>query len=109
MGLAADIGTLARLPKITGNESLVRELAYTARNFSPEEAEKIGFVSKVVAGGRNEVVAAALETAATIASKSPIAEVGTKHLLLHSRDHRSDSQCNISNCPNSYSKRPAKP
>ena len=43
---------------------------------------KFGFVSKVVA--------AALETAATIASKSSIAEVGTKHLLLHSRDHRSE-------------------
>ena len=50
-------------------------------------------MSKVVAGGRNEVVAAALEmveTAATIASKLSIAEVATKHLLLHSRDHRSE-------------------
>ena len=42
---------------------------------------------KVIMGGRNEVVATALEMAemaATIASKSSIAEVGTKHLLLHS-------------------------
>ncbi|QRV99640.1 enoyl-CoA hydratase/isomerase family protein [Ceratobasidium sp. AG-Ba] len=38
VGLAADIGTLARLPKITGNESLLRELAFTAREFGAEEA-----------------------------------------------------------------------
>ncbi|KAF8519165.1 ClpP/crotonase [Gautieria morchelliformis] len=87
VGLAADIGTLARIPKITGNQSGVREFAYTARNFGPDEAEKMGFVSKVVSGGRDEVISAALETAALIASKSPIAVTGTKHLLLHARDH----------------------
>ena len=32
-------------------------------------------------------IAAALETAKLIASKSPIAVVGTKHLLAHARDH----------------------
>ncbi|KAH9947066.1 ClpP/crotonase-like domain-containing protein [Amylocystis lapponica] len=90
IGLAADIGTLARLPKIAGNHSLVHELAYTARSFSAEEAEKMGLVSKVVHGGRDEVVRAALETAKAIAAKSPIAVVGTKHLLLHSRDHTVD-------------------
>lgn len=88
VGLAADIGTLARLPKVVGNQSMARELAYTARNFSAAEAEKMGLVSKVVPGGRDEVVNAALETASVIASKSPIAVVGTKHLLLHARDHR---------------------
>ena len=88
MGLAADVGTLARIPKMTGNQSAVRELAYTARNFGPEEAERLGFVSKVVKGGRDEVIGAALETAALIATKSPIAVIGTKHLLLHARDHR---------------------
>lgn len=34
---------------------------------------------------------AALDTAKLIASKSPIAVIGIKHLLLHSRDHRSAS------------------
>ncbi|TFY50325.1 hypothetical protein EVJ58_g11095, partial [Rhodofomes roseus] len=48
VGLAADIGTLARLPKIAGNHSLMHELAYTARDFSAAEAEKLGFVSRVV-------------------------------------------------------------
>jgi len=86
-GLAADIGTLAFLPKITGNHSLVRELSYTARPFSASEAEKLGLVSKVVEGGRDAVTRSALELAAIIASKSPLAVAGTKHLITHARDH----------------------
>ncbi|KAI0756167.1 ClpP/crotonase [Daedaleopsis nitida] len=87
VGLAADIGTLARLPKAAGNQSLVSELALTARNFSAVEAEKMGLVSRVVQGGRDEVLAAALETATLVAEKSPVAVLGTKHLLRHARDH----------------------
>lgn len=55
-GLAADIGTLQRFPKIVGNDSLARELCYTAREFDAAEAREIGFLSKVVDGGREEVV-----------------------------------------------------
>ncbi|KAH8814733.1 Delta2-dienoyl-CoA-isomerase [Flagelloscypha sp. PMI_526] len=87
VGLAADIGSLAYLPKIGGNQSLLRELAYTGRKFTPAEALAVGFVSKVVEGGRDEVITAALETAKTIASKSPVAISGTKRVLIHSRDH----------------------
>ncbi|KIY53163.1 ClpP/crotonase [Fistulina hepatica ATCC 64428] len=87
IGLAADIGTLAHLPKITGNASLVRELAYTARSFEAREAEKLGFVSTVVQGGRESVIHAALDLARTIAQKSPVAVFGTKHLLYHAQDH----------------------
>ncbi|CBQ72147.1 related to DELTA3,5-DELTA2,4-DIENOYL-COA ISOMERASE PRECURSOR [Sporisorium reilianum SRZ2] len=86
-GLAADIGTLQRFPKIVGNDSLARELCYTAREFDAAEAREIGFLSKVVDGGREEVVAAAVKTAAQIASKAPVAVRGTKIYLLHSRDH----------------------
>jgi len=87
IGVAADIGTLAYLPKITGNHSLVRELVYTARSFSAAEADKLGLVSKVVEGGREGVVKAALDLAITIAGKSPIAVAGSKHLISHARDH----------------------
>ena len=87
VGLAPDIGTLAYLPKITGNDSLVRELTFTGRTFSAVEAEKLGLVSKVVDGSRNEVVEAALDLAKVIASKSPVAILSSKHLLSHSRDH----------------------
>ena len=44
IGLAADLGTLQRLPKVVGNESLVRELAFTARKFDADEAKSFGFV-----------------------------------------------------------------
>jgi len=87
VGLAADIGTLARLPKLTGNQSLVHELAYSARPFSAAEAKELGLVSKVVKGGRKEVLNAALELAKNIAEKSPVAVMGTKRLLLHARDN----------------------
>jgi len=85
--MAADLGTLARLPKITGNESLLRELAFTARAFDAAEAAQLGFVSKIVQGSKDAVIAEALKTAKFIASKSPIGVVGTKNVLLHSRDH----------------------
>ncbi|PSR83809.1 hypothetical protein PHLCEN_2v5623 [Hermanssonia centrifuga] len=87
VGLAADIGTLARLPKLAGNQSLVHELAYTARDFSASEAERMGLVSRVVSGGRDGVLKIALETAHIIAQKSPIAVLGTKRTLQHARDH----------------------
>ncbi|KAF8988455.1 Delta2-dienoyl-CoA-isomerase [Cyathus striatus] len=87
IGLAPDIGSLAYLPHITGNHSLLRELTYTARSFSAAEAEKIGLVSKVVQGGKDEVVSEALGLAKFIAGKSPIAVSGSKHLITHSRDH----------------------
>lgn len=44
VGLAADVGTLQRFPKIVGNDSLVRELCFTARKFYSDEAKQIGFV-----------------------------------------------------------------
>jgi hypothetical protein len=39
VGLCADLGTLQRLPKIIGNMSTIKELAYTARPFSSKEAK----------------------------------------------------------------------
>ncbi|KAJ7451313.1 Delta2-dienoyl-CoA-isomerase [Mycena latifolia] len=87
VGIAADIGTLAHLPKITGNHSLMRELAYTARPFPAVDAARLGLLSRVVPGSRAEVVGAALELAGTIAAKSPVAVSGTKRVLLHARDH----------------------
>lgn len=87
IGLAPDIGSLAFLPKITGNHSLIRELTYTARPFTAVEAEKLGLVSRVVEGGRDEVIKEALELAKLIAEKSPVALASAKHLISHSRDH----------------------
>ncbi|KAF7369709.1 Delta-2 dienoyl-CoA isomerase [Mycena venus] len=87
VGLAADIGTLAYLPKITANHSFMRELAYTSRMFSAAEAARLGLLSEVISGGKEEVVKAAIALAGAIAGKSPVAVSGTKRILTHSRDH----------------------
>lgn len=41
IGMAADLGTLQRLPKIVGNDSLVRELAFTGRDLAAKEAKEV--------------------------------------------------------------------
>lgn len=87
VGLAADIGTLQRLPKATGNGSLARELALTGRKFGPETAVQLGFVSRVVDGSRVQVIEEAVKLAKEIAENSPVAVYSTKHIMNHARDH----------------------
>lgn len=87
MGLAADVGTLQRLPKIVGNQSMVRELCYTGRNMGASEALQMGLVSHVIAEDVGHLLSTALEIATTIARHSPVAVQGTKQSLIYSRDH----------------------
>ena len=86
IGLCADVGTLARLPKVIGSQSLVRELCLTGREFDADEAHRCGLVSKLCAS-RDVLQREAAALAATIASKSPLAIAGTKANLLFARDH----------------------
>lgn len=86
IGLAADIGTLARLPKAVGSASWVKDVCLSAREFGADEALRVGFVSEVRPTKR-EAVARAVELASTWASKSPVAVQGTKEILNHARDH----------------------
>ena len=86
IGIAADIGTLTRLPKVVGSFSWVKDVALSARIFGAEEAYRVGFVSQVAESKQN-AVDAALKTAELLASKSPVAVQGTKELLNHARDH----------------------
>ena len=86
IGMAADVGTLQRLPKVIGSQSLVRELCFTARKMQSAEAEKCGLVSRVF-DTREEMVAEAIKIAETIASKSPVAVQTTKRNLVYSLDH----------------------
>ena len=85
IGMAADIGTLQRLPRIIP-EGKVRELAYTGRRMPAEEALEAGLVNKVYES-HEEMVSGLKEMAAVIASKSPLAVYGTKAILNFSRDH----------------------
>lgn len=86
IGLAADIGTLSRLPKIVGSFSWAKELALSARIFGAEEALAFGFVSQVHES-KAKAVEAAFKLAGLIATKSPVAVQGTKELINHARDN----------------------
>jgi len=86
IGLAADVGTLTRLPKVVNNYSWVKEVCLTARTFGADEAYRVGFVSKILST-KEEAIEEALKLAVHIASKSPVAVQGTKNFLDWSRDH----------------------
>ncbi|XP_071449645.1 delta(3,5)-Delta(2,4)-dienoyl-CoA isomerase, mitochondrial [Hetaerina americana] len=86
IGMAADVGTLQRLPRAIGSSSLARELAFTARKMQASEAKDCGFVSRVF-DDKESLVNGAIEIAADIASKSPVAVQGTKLNMVYSADH----------------------
>jgi Delta3,5-Delta2,4-dienoyl-CoA isomerase len=86
IGLAADLGTLQRFPRLVANDSWTRELALSGRFFFSKEALEKGFVSDVFEN-KEAAIYKATEIARLIASKSPIAVQGTKTLLDYSRDH----------------------
>lgn len=85
IAIVADVGTLQRMPKITGNESWVRELALTARRVTADEALRFGFLSAVLKD-QSELQSHALAMAKRIASLSPLAVQGTKLNLNQARD-----------------------
>lgn len=85
IGMAADVGTLQRLPKLIA-PATAAELAYTGRRFSAAEAKGFGLVSHVF-DDREALVAGALEQAHAIARKSPLAITGIKRNLTYARDH----------------------
>jgi enoyl-CoA hydratase/carnithine racemase len=87
IGLTADVGVLQRLPKIAGgNQSLVRELCLTGRNFDATEAAALGLVSRIVPPAV-DLVDEALTLARRMVRLSPVAVQGTKRALLYARDH----------------------
>lgn len=85
LGMVADVGTLQRLPKIM-SEGLAREMAYTGRKLSAEEALRSGLVNQVYAD-KAALMEAVTQIATTIASKSPLSIRGTKRNMVFSRDH----------------------
>ena len=85
IGMAADVGTLQRLPKIIP-DSKMREMAYTGRRMYADEAKETGLVSDTYES-QDEMLTAANELAKVIASKSPVAIYGLKAVMNYSRDH----------------------
>jgi len=88
MGMAADVGTLQRLPRIIG-DGMMRELAYTGRTLDGAEAQAIGLVNRVYENPE-ALMEGVNEMARQIAEKSPLAIRGTKEMIRYMRDHRVD-------------------
>lgn len=85
IGMAADVGTLQRLPKLIA-PAVAAELAYSGRRFPADEARAIGLVSAVHAD-KEALMAAARRMAHDIAQRSPLAIAGIKRNLAYARDH----------------------
>jgi len=85
IGMAADVGTLQRLPKLIA-PAIAAELAYTGRRFDAAEARAIGLVAEVLPD-REAMMAAVMGLAGAIAARSPLAITGIKRNLAFSRDH----------------------
>ena len=85
IGMTADLGSLQRLPKLMPL-GIVKELAYTGRRMSAQEAASHGLVNAVYES-HEAVVAAALACAREIAAKPPIAIWGSKQVVNYARDH----------------------
>lgn len=85
IGMTADVGTLQRMPKLVP-EGVVRELAYTGRRWSAQEAQAAGFLNAVYPD-KETLLDAVMTAASEIAAKSPMAIWGTKRALDHARNH----------------------
>ena len=92
IGMAADVGTLQRLPYLIP-EGILRELAYTGRRFSADESLKYGLVNAVF-DTPDAVIEQALAVASEIADKAPLAISGIKEVLNYNRDHTVEESLN---------------
>ena len=88
IGMVADVGTFPRIVKLLP-EGIVKELAFTGRNFSAQEAKEYGFVNRLYES-HDALIEGALKIANEIASNSPAAVYGCKKVIDFSRDHTID-------------------
>ncbi|PIM51506.1 enoyl-CoA hydratase [Roseateles chitinivorans] len=85
IGMAADLGTLQRLPKLIPL-GVVKEMAYTGRRLPAARALAVGLVNDVLPTPA-ECIEAALQCAREIAQKPPVAVWGSKQAIHYARDH----------------------
>lgn len=85
IGMTADVGTLQRLPKVIP-EGMAREMAYTGRRVSAEEALRCGLVNSVYYD-QETMLAEVRKLALQIAGNAPLAVWGCKEMINYARDH----------------------
>ncbi|TNE47227.1 MAG: crotonase/enoyl-CoA hydratase family protein [Deltaproteobacteria bacterium] len=83
MAMVADLGSLQRLPLIIG-QGLTRELAFTARDVSSDEALQMRLVNRLFPTF-DELMEGAEAMARSIAAQSPLAVQSSKETLNYSR------------------------
>jgi enoyl-CoA hydratase/carnithine racemase len=85
IGIIADVGTLQRFPTIVG-QGLFRELALTGRDFTAEEAFRIGFINRIY-DDRESLCQGARLLAEEIAANPPLTVQGVKEVIHYTRDN----------------------
>jgi delta(3,5)-delta(2,4)-dienoyl-CoA isomerase len=85
-GITAWMGGIQRIHKLIGWHSWVREILFTGRFVTGEEAHHVGLFSRMF-DTYKEMMDYTLEMAQTLASKSPVAMYGAKTNFLYSRDN----------------------
>ena len=85
IGMTADVGTFPRICKLLP-EGIVKELAYTGRKMSAEEAKALGFVNKIYQD-HEAMLLGVMKIAQEIAQKAPLAIYGSKRIINYARDH----------------------
>lgn len=85
IGMAADVGTLQRLPHLVP-QGVAREIAFTGRRMLAQEAMDRGLFNEVL-DDRDALLARVMDVATQIAARSPLAMAGVKEMLNYARDH----------------------
>ena len=85
IGMTADVGTFPRLVKLIP-EGYVREMAYTGRRVSANEANRMGLINEVYPN-QETMLSAVMAIAEEIANKAPLAVYGCKRMINYARDH----------------------
>jgi enoyl-CoA hydratase len=85
IGMTADVGTFPRITKLLP-EGIVKELAYTGRKMSAQEAKELGFVNEIFED-QESMLMSVMEIARQIAGKAPLAIYGSKKVINYARDH----------------------
>lgn len=85
IAMAADVGTFPRLTYLLP-EGIVKELAYTGRRLSADEAKSYGLVNGVYPS-QSDMLDAVMSTAKEIAEKAPMAISGSKKMIHYARHH----------------------
>jgi len=88
LGMAADLGTLQRLPKLIA-PGLAKELAYTGRRLYSQEALSSGLVNQVFSDV-DTMMSEVMVLAQTMANHSPLAVYGCKEMINYGLNHSTD-------------------